>query len=180
MKYYLLGSSDGYNGLRFPDVNEWQKYMGYNPNIMEQWSAPHLEYVYSRRSKKNFDISTICNPLFTMSCHAMDCLHELIIKYGVLLPIASPSNYAFFYCTNIVDALIPEESDIIYLDEKKNWISTINKFALSKKAVNGCDIFRVPQSGFRYTFFSERFREQVQKFDLKGVHFERIEPIALI
>lgn len=179
MKYYLIGSLGKYNAIRFKDVSDWQKNMGYNPKIKQNWESPHMEYIYSVKSKKKFDISTACIPLYTMSSHAIDCLYELISKYGEILPIADPSGFSFFYCTNIIDALIEEESSLNYLDKEKGWISSINHFTLSKEAIKGQDIFRIPQANYRYTFFSENFKELVEKFSLKGIHFDRIEQVSV-
>lgn len=178
MRYYLIGSAERYNGLRFQDVSEWQNYMDYNPMIERDWISPKLEYIYKTKRKK-FDISTACNPLYTMSQHAIDCLYSMINKYGVILPIASPQGYSFFYCTNIIDALFIEESDINYLDKRKNWISSIDNFTLLKDAIQGQDIFRISEAGYRYTFFSENFKDLVNKFHLKGIHFDRLEQIII-
>lgn len=179
MKYYLIGSADGYNELRFKNVSDWQKHLGYNPNIQDNWESPNLEYIYSKGNMKRFDISTACSPLYTMSRYAIDCLSELINKHGILLPIESPGDFYFFYCTNIIDALIPEESSMVYLDKDKGWISYINHFTLSKDAIYGQDIFRIPQANYRYTFFSERFKKAVEEFSLNGIHFDRIEQVVI-
>lgn len=181
MRYYLIGSADGYHELRFKNVSDWQNYMGYHPQIQQDWTPPSLEYIYTcaKGVRKEFDVSTACNPLYTMSLHAVECLYDTISKYGEILPIVKPSGFSFFYCTNIVDALIEEESSIVYLDEEKGWISSINHFVLSKDAVQGQDIFRIPQANYRYTFFSQRFKELVEKYSLKGIHFDRIETVVI-
>ena len=179
MKYYLINSEEGYNEIRFHNASEWQSYMGFNPNLKTDWISPTLEYVYKGNIRKKFDISTICNPLYTMSQHAVDCLFNMITKYGIILPILSPKGYYFFYCTNIVNALITEQSDINYLGEEKKWISSIDNFTLSKDAIQGQDIFRIPEAGYRYTFFSENFKNLVELFNLNGIHFNRVEQIVI-
>lgn len=179
MKYYLIGSLSEYNAIRFKDVSDWQKNMGYNPKIKQIWESPSLEYIYSVKSKKKFDISTACTPLYTMSSYAIDCLYELLSKYGEILPIADPSGFSFFYCTNIINALIEEESSLNYLDKEKGWICSINHFTLSKEVIKEQDIFRIPQANYQYTFFSEKFKELVDKFSLKGIHFDRIEQVTV-
>lgn len=178
MRYYLIGSEDGYNGLRFRNVADWQKYFGFNSSIAESWTAPDLEYIH-RTTHRKFDISTAVSPLYAMSHYAVECIGEMLLRYGVLLPITFPWGYTFFYCTNIIDALIAEDSVFNYLDDNKKWIISIDKFTLSEKAIKGQDIFRIPQANYRYTFFSERFRELVEKYSLKGIHFNRIETIEL-
>jgi len=181
MNYYLLGSEEGYNELRFVNVNDWQKYMGLNNSISDEWKPVTLEYIYGEKSKrnKNFDISQCCDPLFTISEMALKVLEKILRKSGEILDISSPNGYYFFHCTTILDALIEDESDIIWLDKDQGWVSGINQFVLDKKIVEGTEIFRLPNANYRYTFFGNEFKRLVIENNLKGIHFERHETVII-
>ena len=179
MDFYLIGSEEGFNELRFTKVEDWQKYMGIGASISKDWEPVKLEYIYGGKSKKdkNFDISQSCDPLFTISERALKVLEKIITKSGEILDIESPKGYYFFHCTNILNALIKDKSDIIWLDKEQGWISGINKFVLDKNKIQGQEIFRLPDANCRYTFFGDEFKSLVKENRLKGIHFERYETI---
>lgn len=49
MNFYLTGSSDGFNALRFPNVEDWQNCMGHTEGISKWWDSPCMEYVYGEK-----------------------------------------------------------------------------------------------------------------------------------
>lgn len=180
MKFYLIGSSNGYNALRFPNVEDWQKCFGHAESISKWWNPPYMEYVYKRyKSKRLFDLSTFCSPLLTISDKALSVLENILIKNGEILDIKSPKGFRFFHCTNIIDALVEEESELVWLDEEKGWLSGINKFVLDKNKIQEQTIFRLPNANCRYTFYGDEFKNLVLKHQLKGVHFERYETVII-
>lgn len=182
MKYYLIGSADGFNELRFPNVENWQKWMGIEMPIKSIWEPTVLEYIYGLKSKrsKNFDFSQTCNPLITVSPKAIDVFKNMFSENGEILDIQYPDGFSFFHCTNIVNALDEEKSEIVWLDKEKGWISGINHFVLKQEKLKGHNIFRLPNANFEYIFFSENFKELYLKNNLKGIHFERFEKITYI
>jgi hypothetical protein len=181
MNFYFLCSAEKYNELRFHDVHDWQKWMTSGTSIANLWKPVELEYIYGAKSKKDklFDISQCCDPLFTISKKALHLLGDMLRRNGDVLDIANPEGFCFFHCTNIVDALIEEESNVIWLDRAKGWVASINKFALDKEKVAGQEIFRLPHANYRYTFFGETFKNLVVKNNLKGVGFDRFETIIV-
>ena len=181
MSFYLLGSEENYNEIRFTNVQDHQEISDYN-NFKGIANYP-LEYVYGIKSKKNknFDFSQICNPFFIVSKNALIYLEEILLEYGELIPIEKPfDNFMFFHCTNIVNALIPEKSKIVWLDKEKGWISGINSFTLDKKNIGNSEIFRLPEANYRYTFFGEKFKALIEANNLKGIDFDRFEKIEII
>jgi hypothetical protein len=181
MNFYFIGDTDGFNELRFPNVEDWQNCMGHAKGISESWIPPKLEYIYGEKSKrdKNFDLSQCCNPMFTISERALSVLGDILTKNGEILDIESPQGFYFFHCTNIVDALIEEESGVDWMDKELNWIKSIDQFVLDKSKLIGQSIFVIPNGGYRYVFFCEEFKQFVEKNKLKGIHFNRGEIIIV-
>ena len=181
MNFYLTGSSDGFNALRFPNVEDWQNCMGHTEGISKWWDSPCMEYVYGEKNKKykHFDLSQNCNPLLTISDKALSVLENILIENGEILDIKSPKGFHFFHCTNIIDALVEEESELVWLDKEKGWLSGINKFVLDKNKIQEQTIFRLPNANCRYTIFGDEFKNLVLKHKLKGIHFERYETIII-
>lgn len=181
MSYYLIGSEEGFNELRFPQVGDWQKYIGVETQISKDWKPVRLEYIYGEKSRKSkqFDISQSCSPLFTISERGLKVLETTLVKYGEILDIESPKGFYFFHCTNIIDALIEDESEIVWLDKKQGWISSINKFVLDSTKIEGQSIFRLPNANCRYTFFGDEFKNMIIENHLKGIHFERYETVII-
>lgn len=181
MNYYLIGSKEGFNELRFSNVEDWQKYIGVGMGISKEWNPIALEYIYGYKSKrdKKFDVSQSCDPLFTISKRALDVLENILVKNGEILDIESPKGYYFFHCTNVIDALIEDKSEIVWLDKDQGWISGINEFVLDKNKLAGQGIFRLPNANFRYTFFDEEFKKLVIENKLRGIHFDRYEKVSI-
>ena len=181
MSYYLIGSKEGFNELRFPNVEDWQKYMGIGESISKNWNPVMLEYIYGEKSKRNkkFDLSQTCDPLFTISEKALQVLEKMLLSNGEILDIESPKGFYFFHCTNIVDALIEDESEIVWLDKERGWVSRINKFVLDKSKLAEQNIFRLPNADFSYTFFGEEFKKLVIENKLRGIHFDRYETVFI-
>ena len=44
MNFYLIGSLEGFNDLRFPNVEDWQNCMGHAEGLLKQWNPPEMEY----------------------------------------------------------------------------------------------------------------------------------------
>ena len=181
MNFYLLGDSNGFNELRFSNVEDWQNCMGHDKGMSKLWIPPKLEYIYGEKSnrKKQFDLSQYCEPLFTISDKALSVLENILIKNGEILDIKSPKGFYFYHCTNIVDALVEKESEIVWLDKEQGWVSSINKFVLNKNKILEHTIFRLPNANYRYTFFSDEFKNIVLKYHLKGIHFDRNETVFI-
>ena len=107
MNFYLIGSLEGFNDLRFPNVEDWQNCMGHAEGLLKQWNPPEMEYIWKKSNRhKHFDLSQFCNPLLTISDKALSILENILIKNGEILDIKSPKGFYFFHCTNIIDALI--------------------------------------------------------------------------
>ena len=104
---------------------------------------------------------------------------NILIKNGEILDIKSPKGFHFFHCTNIIDALIEKESDIVWLDKERGWVSCINKFVLDKNKIQEQTIFRLPNVNCRYTFYGDEFKNLVLKHHLQGIHFDRYETIII-
>lgn len=64
MNFYLTGSSDGFNALRFPNVEDWQNCMGHTEGISKWWDSPCMEYVYGEKIR-NINI-LICRRIVTL------------------------------------------------------------------------------------------------------------------
>lgn len=47
MNFYLIGGLEGFNALRFPNVEDWQNCMGHAEGISKWWNPPEMEYIYS-------------------------------------------------------------------------------------------------------------------------------------
>lgn len=180
MNFYLIGSLEGFNDLRFPNVEDWQNCMGHAEGLLKQWNPPEMEYIWKKSNRhKHFDLSQFCNPLLTISDKALSILENILIKNGEILDIKSPKGFYFFHCTNIIDALIEKESDIVWLDKERGWVSCINKFVLDKNKIQEQTIFRLPNVNCRYTFYGEEFKNLVLKHHLQGIHFDRYETIII-
>lgn len=180
MNFYLIGSLEGFNDLRFPNVEDWQNCMGHAEGLLKQWNPPEMEYIWRKSNRhKHFDLSQFCNPLLTISDKALSILENILIKNGEILDIKSPKGFYFFHCTNIIDALIEKESDIVWLDKERGWVSCINKFVLDKNKIQEQTIFRLPNVNCRYTFYGDEFKNLVLKHHLKGIHFDRYETVII-
>ena len=75
--------------------------------------------------------------------------------------------------------MIEKESDIVWLDKERGWVSCINKFVLDKNKIQEQTIFRLPNVNCRYTFYWEEFKKLVLKHHLQGIHFDRYETIII-
>lgn len=51
MNFYLTGGLEGFNALRFPNVEDWQNCMGHAEGISKWWNPPEMEYIYIFRKK---------------------------------------------------------------------------------------------------------------------------------
>lgn len=181
MSFYLIGDSDGFNEFRFSHVEDWKSCMGHAEGISKLWSSPEMEYIYGEKSNrdKHFDLSQCCDPLFAISDKALSILENILTKNGEILDIKSLKGFHFFHCTNIIDALVEKESEIVWLDKEQGWVSAINKFVLDKNIIQEQTIFRLPNANYRYTFFGDEFKNLVLKHHLKGIHFDRNETILI-
>lgn len=181
MNFYLIGDLEGFNQLRFPNVADWQNCMGHADGISKWWNSPEMEYINGETSNRNkhFDLSQCCNPLLTISDKALSVLEDILISSGEILDIKSPKGFHFFHCTNIIDALREEESDIVWLDKERGWLSSINRFVLDRHKIQEQTIFRLPNANCRYTFYGDEFKSLVEKHHLKGIHFDRYETIII-
>lgn len=177
MNYYLISSEEGFNEIRFKNVRDWQKYMGINKSIKQDWQAPILEYIEEENTlDKFFDISQVCNPLFTFSDKAVNVLKDELLKYGEFLEIEKPKGFHFFHCTYIINPLIEGKSKLVWLDKNRGWLSRINKFVFDENKIKHNPlVFRIPQADYSYTFFSEKFKNIIEKNNLKGINFSRFE-----
>ena len=83
MNFYLIGSLEGFNDLRFPNVEDWQNCMGHAEGLLKQWNPPEMEYIWKKSNRhKHFDLSQFCNPLLTISDKALSILENILIKNG--------------------------------------------------------------------------------------------------
>lgn len=58
MNFYLIGSLEGFNDLRFPNVEDWQNCMGHAEGLLKQWNPPEMEYIWKKSNRhKHFDLS---------------------------------------------------------------------------------------------------------------------------
>ena len=48
MNFYLIGSLEGFNDLRFPNVEDWQNCMGHAEGLLKQWNPPEMEYIWKK------------------------------------------------------------------------------------------------------------------------------------
>lgn len=98
MNFYLIGGLEGFNALRFPNVEDWQNCMGHAEGISKWWNPPEMEYIYSVKSHryKHFDLSQFCNPLLIISDKALSVLENILIKNGEILDMKSPKGFYFF------------------------------------------------------------------------------------
>ncbi len=56
MNFYLIGSLEGFNDLRFPNVEDWQNCMGHAEGLLKQWNPPEMEYIWKKSNRhKHFD-----------------------------------------------------------------------------------------------------------------------------
>ena len=86
MNFYLIGSLEGFNDLRFPNVEDWQNCMGHAEGLLKQWNPPEMEYIWKKSNRhKHFDLSQFCNPLLTISDKALSILENILIKNGDFL-----------------------------------------------------------------------------------------------
>ena len=86
MNFYLIGSLEGFNDLRFPNVEDWQNCMGHAEGLLKQWNPPEMEYIWKKSNRhKHFDLSQFCNPLLTISDKALSILENILIKNGVVV-----------------------------------------------------------------------------------------------
>ncbi len=49
MNFYLIGSLEGFNDLRFPNVEDWQNCMGHAEGLLKQWNPPEMEYIWKKK-----------------------------------------------------------------------------------------------------------------------------------
>ena len=86
MNFYLIGSLEGFNDLRFPNVEDWQNCMGHAEGLLKQWNPPEMEYIWKKSNRhKHFDLSQFCNPLLTISDKALSILENILIKNGEIV-----------------------------------------------------------------------------------------------
>ncbi|UVR64798.1 hypothetical protein NXW26_25790 [Bacteroides faecis] len=55
MNFYLIGSLEGFNDLRFPNVEDWQNCMGHAEGLLKQWNPPEMEYIWKKSGKNGAD-----------------------------------------------------------------------------------------------------------------------------
>ena len=60
MNFYLIGSLEGFNDLRFPNVEDWQNCMGHAEGLLKQWNPPEMEYIW-KKSNRHLSSTYKCN-----------------------------------------------------------------------------------------------------------------------
>jgi hypothetical protein len=79
-----------------------------------------------------------------------------------------------FRVTNVIDALIVEESDILFASDEPGKVLIIHKYKFHKKTLKGVAVFSIPQWRIPKPYVTDIFVAAVEKHKLKGFRFEEI------
>ena len=136
----------------------------------------------SDNNKKNYqmDISSFGSGLIIFSEKAINILKDILEQNGQILPIITPSKrkkfFGFYPNKNIYD-------DSIINLEKSEWRQAEKGKIFHKIVLNN----NYPHNDFIFTlksysmscFITEKFKELVEKHDLKGFDFSEIRQIKI-
>lgn len=100
---------------------------------------------------------------------AVDALGHLLDAYGELLPLACSEADLFLYnVTRVIDALDQRASTIHRFDDGGLWIK---RYVFRPGAIDGVDVFKIPDLRASPTFVSHRFVDRWLDAGLRGLEF---------
>jgi uncharacterized protein DUF1629 len=150
------------------DYDELSKFSG-------SWEAPTIVNADEKgRKTKLGDF-----PATTGFCHlvseaARGKLGGLLEKYGLLLPIKILDDdvneeFYLYKCTNVVDCLDSEKSNIKYSIFDSNDIATIREPKFIEERIEPKSLFVVPENEGGHIYVTEEFKQEVKELRLKGL-----------
>lgn len=139
------------------------------------WKPLTMEMIYDDEGKslKPSDAPWLgMHPLIFRE-NAVFRMREWIEPYGELLPLnCSEGGLFVFIVTTMVDALNEAASDISRFPDGR--VMRVKKYVFDPKAIDGNDVFRIPNPKSSRTFVSDRFVKAWKTAGLTGLDFEEV------
>jgi hypothetical protein len=104
---------------------------------------------------------------------AVDALGAMLRRHGELLPLrCEEAGLSIFNVTAVPGALDENASEIVRFGSGR--IMTVDRYVFRPEAVDGIDVFKVPELRASPAFVSERFVRQWRSAGLRGLGFRRV------
>lgn len=179
MKIYIL-KSDVTNFCSFiQKLGENESIMGLSRAMKwqpfgENYSEIELEVRANDQGKKNFgfDFSGALNPFFIVSDKCLNLIGDILTLRGEVLPVVTKSkrkNFFGYYPTNSLSGCFDREKS--EYKEYPNGVM-INKVVLFREGIKEEYLFSIEED-ISKVFVTSKFKELVEKHDLKGFDFSR-------
>lgn len=174
MKYFYWRESDEYAIFEAKeeakdDMLDYWRLTSY----IENWKPPELQecmdFVKKPRKRPDFLSTTSFSHL--VSKQVIECVDEFN-KTGHLLPVKTENKeeeYFLYVCTNIVDCLDIEKSEVKYSVNNSKQIVLVFKSSFIEDKVKGHHLFTIPQCKNTHIFISEFLVEKIKQSKLKGL-----------
>lgn len=114
------------------------------------------------------DLPMMVGFVFLLRPAALGLLSERLSPYGEFLPIeCDEDELVGFHCTNVIDALDMERSNVSRFDDDDRVLHTIYDAQFRAGTIGDNEVFCVPQDP-GYVFFSESFVDWFSTLGLTG------------
>ena len=111
-----------------------------------------------------------------MRASAVVALRDILEANGEILPLSTDDGVKLFVLNaRVIDALDEARSTLVRFPDSDR-IMWLKKPAFVESAIEGVDIFRIPNIRGSPTYVSERFVERVKAARLRGLDFNKVWP----
>lgn len=103
---------------------------------------------------------------------AIAALGPMLRQFGELLPLNHEEQLFMLNATRVVNALDEKNSSLVRFDNGR--LMDITRYAFLPAAIEGLDIFKIPDFRVSPTFLGERFVERWRSAGLHGLEFDKV------
>jgi hypothetical protein len=175
MRIFLALRRKGYELIHPVNSEDFEIYARLGEPRLAAWKSPRMHLVHSDEGVdlRRSDSPWMVDHAIMFRPRAIAALRPMLEKHGELLPVdCDDEGIACLNVTCFADGLDEERSSIDRF--KSGAIMYVAKWAFRGEALEGRDVFRLPNFRVSPTFFSERFVRLWEESGLEGLDFEPI------
>ena len=134
------------------------------------WSALEVDFYDSsdRGTASDLPDITVGNGKFFLNTQAYEKIHSLLDPYGEFLPVKYGDKAGYiFNCLSLAE-------DVDGLDKKlsiKNEYEDLQSLVFYEEKITSMAIFRTEFDGYMGFFCTDKFKDAIERIDLKGITF---------
>lgn len=179
--YQLNGDEGDFVCLRPADGGQWDIFRRFDgrQSFLQAWIEVQVRYVTEHLHGDRGIIGDFPSIGFAgvpvLSARARNALEDLIAPCGEFLPLdAAGTRYWAFNVTCVRDVLDRKRSSVKYFPDSER-VMYVTKVVLRSEAVQGANIFKVPEAPLGFVFVSELLKDRVQAVGLTEMKFRPVE-----